>query len=733
MKLKRLKVINFFSHEDSEINFDNVDPIALVVGSKSNSERASNGAGKSTITIEAILYALYETTRITENKNASLDDMVRWNSNGQMSVILEFELNSNLYRITRSRDMFRSKGTALLEVLSSDKWKALTGDKKTSTNKEIQSLIGIDYKTFCASVCFQQKEVDSFVSATDSQRKEIIKDILQLDKYEEYKNNAKAKAQVAETQIESLKAKIETSKVDYIQIETKQLEIKNFEEKIKILSLEKKSLTNQLEQLYKKQIRFNEQVEKRKSFTEQIKNKEVYISKLIQSTSQAQQKLEDYKKSYEIKSQDFKKAKEQLTLLEERNLSKEDIQRDGKLADATLKESEKATEESGAEYHKLQGEIQNLERDIENIKALKTTRCSTCFSEITIESKESALKFLEAHGNILQARKQDADQKHQSNKAQVEKNRKALEEVKERLQEFGRWTKEKLHLQSTLKLLKESAQEAKMIIDDQQNILRENNSIQTQYEQELQGLKQELESISINTEEFEELNKQAKAKSKSLSDNETLLTEYQVKKGQVVILLDQMKSSVEKVKMFQVERDFYIKEKFHFDSLVKIFGKEIPTLIIENTCAELSEEANKILASILMDSIEFVTQRSNKDGSLKEVFEVEITRPGVEKPILIDSLSNGQRFRVVFAIRIALSRLLARRRNSATMDFLFYDECFSSLDEEGIDDVVEVFKHLKSEFSNQLIITHRTDLKERFGDNILVVKQDKKGVSKLKI
>jgi exonuclease SbcC len=118
---------------------------------------------------------------------------------------------------------------------------------------------------------------------------------------------------------------------------------------------------------------------------------------------------------------------------------------------------------------------------------------------------------------------------------------------------------------------------------------------------------------------------------------------------------------------------------------------------------------------------------------MREVFEVEITRPGVEKPILIDSLSNGQKFRVVFAIRVALSRLLVRRRNSTTMDFLFYDECFSSLDDKGIDDVIDVFRYLRNEFKHQIIITHRTDLKERFGKNVIIVKQDTNGISKVNV
>ena len=67
------------------------------------------------------------------------------------------------------------------------------------------------------------------------------------------------------------------------------------------------------------------------------------------------------------------------------------------------------------------------------------------------------------------------------------------------------------------------------------------------------------------------------------------------------------------------------------------------------------------------------------------------------------------------------------------MEFLFYDECFSSLDEQGIDDVIDVFRYLKSEFAHQLIITHGTNLKDRFGDNIIVVNQNGQGISKVAV
>ena len=184
----------------------------MILGAIEGDFRESNGSGKTTI-IEAILFALYEKTRLTDNKNATLDDMVRWGSDGRMEVSLEFQIEEKLYKITRTRDKNKSKGTATFEVLKSGKWTSLVEAKKNETNKSIVKTIGIDYETFCASICFQQKEIDSFVNATETERKNIIKNILQLDRYDTYRDRAKVKVGMLESEIQALDKILETEAI----------------------------------------------------------------------------------------------------------------------------------------------------------------------------------------------------------------------------------------------------------------------------------------------------------------------------------------------------------------------------------------------------------------------------------------------------------------------------------------------------------------------------------------
>lgn len=66
----RLKMENFFSHKDSEIDFSKFDS-ALLIGNTEGDYSKSNGSGKSAI-FESILWCLFNKSRAS-----MMDDIVR--------------------------------------------------------------------------------------------------------------------------------------------------------------------------------------------------------------------------------------------------------------------------------------------------------------------------------------------------------------------------------------------------------------------------------------------------------------------------------------------------------------------------------------------------------------------------------------------------------------------------------------------------------------------------------
>jgi exonuclease SbcC len=83
--------------------------------------------------------------------------------------------------------------------------------------------------------------------------------------------------------------------------------------------------------------------------------------------------------------------------------------------------------------------------------------------------------------------------------------------------------------------------------------------------------------------------------------------------------------------------------------------------------------------------------------------------------------SGGEAFRVNFAIRLALSEVLARRKG-ARLQTLIIDEGFGSQDSQGRQRLVEAIKQVQSDFAKILVITHLEELKDAFPTRIEVEK-----------
>jgi exonuclease SbcC len=92
--------------------------------------------------------------------------------------------------------------------------------------------------------------------------------------------------------------------------------------------------------------------------------------------------------------------------------------------------------------------------------------------------------------------------------------------------------------------------------------------------------------------------------------------------------------------------------------------------------------------------------------------------------------SGGEAFKVNFALRIALSRLLARRAG-AKLETLIIDEGFGSQDDGSRERLVKAIRLIQADFSRVLVITHISDVKDMFPVQIQVSK--KNGISSFKL
>ncbi len=163
-------------------------------------------------------------------------------------------------------------------------------------------------------------------------------------------------------------------------------------------------------------------------------------------------------------------------------------------------------------------------------------------------------------------------------------------------------------------------------------------------------------------------------------------------------------------------------EKAIYDELRLAFGKRgIQAMIIEAAIPEIEFEANRLLARMTEGRmhIRFETQRETLKGDTVETLDINIADELGTRSY--ELFSGGEAFRVNFAIRIALSKLLARRAG-AQLQMLIIDEGFGTQDAEGRERLVEAITSIQDDFARILVITHIEELKDAFPVRIDVVK-----------
>jgi exonuclease SbcC len=163
-------------------------------------------------------------------------------------------------------------------------------------------------------------------------------------------------------------------------------------------------------------------------------------------------------------------------------------------------------------------------------------------------------------------------------------------------------------------------------------------------------------------------------------------------------------------------------EKAVFEELRLAFGKKgVQAMIIEAAIPEIEYEANQLLSRMTEGRmhVRFETQRETLKGDTLETLDINIADELGTRSY--ELFSGGEAFRVNFAIRIALSKLLARRAG-AQLQFLVIDEGFGTQDAEGRQRLVEAINSVQDDFERILAITHIEELRDAFPVRIEVTK-----------
>lgn len=159
-----------------------------------------------------------------------------------------------------------------------------------------------------------------------------------------------------------------------------------------------------------------------------------------------------------------------------------------------------------------------------------------------------------------------------------------------------------------------------------------------------------------------------------------------------------------------------------YQAIVQATGKDgIQALLIEEAIPEIELEANTLLSKLTENQTQLFIDslRDLKKGGTKETLDIKISDAVGIRPY--ELFSGGEAFRIDFALRIAISKLLARRAGTS-LQTLIIDEGFGSQDEEGLTHIMDALYKIQEDFAKIIIVSHLNSMKNQFPVHFVIEK-----------
>ena len=645
---KYLNIRNFASHEDSYVDFTLFDA-ALIIGMNNDNPDSSNGAGKSSI-IEAIDWCLFE-----KSKYQKVEDVIRYKTD-EVRVEFNFDIEVSNYSVIRKRNR-----AGINELHLKRNGVDISGSTPTDTRKRIEELLRFDHNLFVNSVFLKQNEITYFADVRPGMRKEIVKQILDMIKWDVFEKNSKAKVKAAEERLKEYEDKY--NPVDII-------------EEIRIISRKLLGSRNKLKSDKQRRETLSEKIGP--EFTG-IRGKKIEyeeLSRRRKDLKREQKELLDKKRKLEEECDTIIKMK----MPEPVDVRDEDL------------------EELYKEISGLEKEKAALKVMAEGIQKVKDGKCYACGHEVSEAqakrmNEESKKKFDE----LKKQHKEVKDKLQKKNKlsAAIENT---LNWYNNEMQIFTRGQDKLKYVKTSLEDVEDNIKFGKKALDD--------------VSKDLAGLKEIIDRVTSVTPEEEQ----------EYTDLGEIIEKTSIEVGR---LIEKRNGLIREYRAYRADLDIINqlkKEIVLYDQLRWAFGKKgIQSVIMLKTIRELELRSNEILRLICADdkqmAVSIDTQRagSDKKGTI-ETFDINCVIGS--RLSNFDSLSGGERVRIAFALRVALSQILSFRRGG-NIGIILLDEVDSALDKIGVASFVNVINELKRNFK-VLVITHKDDIKDMFDHKILV-------------
>lgn len=658
MKLKSVTVKNFLSIREATIELAE-QGLVLVKGQNLDSPAFdSNGAGKST-TFEAVVYSLFEKTV----KGLSANDIINEEVGNNTSVILDFDgSDGKAYRIARYRKHNEHKNNTRIF----QEGKNITPKSSKDCNNLIEEIIGMDFITFTNSIFFGQGLIKKFALATDAEKKGILEKMMQMDVWSKCLEVAKDKQKKNDKQLTSLENKVQSSKSLMSEIEDTIDSLKDAEKEEAVRT--KEEIAELKKELKEAQKRYKKELSELAAEYEEAK--EEYVKFAADSTDNVD-KLEA-----------LEKVKDKIT----KNLHKYDEIEDAisdRKSDIRMKERE---------CKAIAKNIEDLKKELENIRSGVGTNCPVCKQEI----KKSSIKESMMHVAM---------------------------KIKEEDERFDKISEEVEELQSEVKTLQKALKKKAPLEEQKETVMGEIFQLKSFIKTEEKAEEKAKKTVDRLEKAIEDLGEQREIK--RIKKDITRKEEQEAQKYQQLIeqkeaqkaeLIKEMDSSQNEILKLRERAD---KLKF---AVVAYGNGGIKSHLLDAVTPFLNERTNYYLGKLAGNTIEVIlsTQTTLATGEKRDKFDIEI-RNSVGGNTY-EANSTGERGRIDLAISLALQDLVMSRSNSK-FNILLYDEIFDGLDAIGCENVITLLKEIEKRVETIYVITHNEILKAFFDKELIVRKE----------
>ena len=198
-----ISVKNYRNYEDETFNFEDITFCTI---------NGQNGAGKSSLFMDAIVDCLYEEPREGAMKLKDEAKRPLWLRNDESarsgSIIFKFRIGDKEYRVARSRARSGSLKLNLSQLIDGE-WVDCSKPRTDDTQQEILNILGMDSFTFKSCALIMQDQYGLFLQAKPEERVKVLSTLLGLEIYQAMERIASDKLKENNAKSQELKKEIE--------------------------------------------------------------------------------------------------------------------------------------------------------------------------------------------------------------------------------------------------------------------------------------------------------------------------------------------------------------------------------------------------------------------------------------------------------------------------------------------------------------------------------------------